>query len=369
MNKLAELRVKLSPSMLFMLLFVMGMGLNYLIPFHDAAKVCGPSDYLSVLAAFLLLLPLVFLISGLQHRFPEKNLLGAAVQTYGRLLGTSFNLIFLAVLIFQVIIIVRNTAELIVTYSLSRTPLWAVIVLILICSGFFAKDGLVGVSRTAGFVFIPVLSFRILILIFSTQGIELSHLLPVISAKPLDYLKGGLSLIMYFNTVSISLLFIYPLLSKPGKLKWVTGSILSTMSLIAFLSIAIVTGVFGDIGLQSYIWPVFEVIRRIDIAFLALDQVGIIFLIVWFTAFLIGLSLMLYIFGSGMEEQFKKLDYRWCLLAGILVVGTGAILIPNLFYDIRLFRMMSKNSIIVIYAYPLLVYCGALVRGIGVKTK
>jgi spore germination protein KB len=367
-NNLGGLRVKLSPMMLFILLFVSAMGLSYLIPYQEAAKACGPSVYLAVLVALLLVAPFIFLIAGLQQRFPEENLLGAAAATYGRVGGTLLNLLFLAALVFQIIFGVRNTAELIITYSLSKTPLGAVIALILICSGFFVKDGLVGVSRLAGFVFIPVLLFRILIMLFSLPGIEPSHLLPLISARPLDYLQGGLSLALFFGPASTGLLFIYPLLSKPAKLKSVTGCLLTALALLVFFSVMLVTGIFGDTGLQSYIWPVFEAIRLTDISFLALDQVGLIFLIVWFTAFLTGLALVLYLSGSGLKQQFKNLDYRWCLGGNILVVAAGAVLIPNLFYDLRVFMMISKGVLAFIYLYPLLVYVGALIRGVGVKT-
>ncbi len=367
MNDLGQTRVKVSPLMLFVLLLVSGMGLAYLTPLHDVAKTCGPSAYLAVLSAGIMLLPFVFLILGLQHRFPEKNILGAATETFGKIPGTILNLFYLGALFFQVIVVVYNTAELIITYSLNRTPLWAVMVLILISSGFFVKNGLVGISRLAGFVFIPVFFFRILILAFATQGFEVNQLLPVISAGPLEYLQGGNSIAMIFGPAGIGLLFIYPLLSKPGKLKLITASLLGTQILITFVSFSIVIGVFGDIGLQSYAWPVFEVIRRIDISFLALDQLGVIFLIIWFTALLIGLSLVFYILGGGLSQQFSKLKYWWCLLGSISIVGIGTLWIPSQFYDFYIFRVISKNFIIFFYGYPLLIYIGALVRGIGVK--
>jgi spore germination protein len=367
MNDLGETRVKLSPLMLFVLLLVSGMGLAYLVPLNEAAKICGPSAYLAVLLAGILLLPFIFLVIGLQHRFPEKNILGAATETYGVLIGTLLNLIYLAALSIQVIDFVHNTAELLITYSLNRTPLWAITAMILISSGFIAKDGLVGVSRLAGFVFIPVFFFRIIILAFATQGMETSQLLPVITASPLEYIRGGLSMTMIFAPAGISLLFIYPLLSKPGKLKLITCGLIGAQTLITFISFCIVIGVFGSIGVQSYGWPVFEVIRRIDISFLALDQLGIIFLIVWLTALLIGLALGLYLFGSGINQHFKNLKYQWCLLGGIFIFGAGVLLIPNQFYDFYIFEIISKSFIGFFYAYPLLIYVGALFRGIGVK--
>ncbi len=367
MNDLGETRVKVSPLMLFALLLVSGMGLAYLIPLDEAAKICGPGAYMAVLSAGIMLLPFIPLIVGLQKRFPEKNILGAATETFGKIPGAILNLFYLGALFFQVIFIVFNTAEMIITYSLNRTPLWAVVVLILISSGFFVKNGLVGICRLAGFVFIPVFFFRVLILAFATQGFEINQLLPVISAGPLEYLRGGISIAMIFGPAGVGLLFIYPLLSKPGKLKCITAGLLGMQILITFISFSIVIGVFGDIGLQSYAWPVFEVIRRIDISFLALDQLGILFLIIWFTALLTGLSVAFYIFGGGISQQFSKLKYRWCLWGSISIVGMGTLLIPDQFYDFHIFRIISKDFMIFFYGYPLLVYIGALVRGIGVK--
>lgn len=367
MNKSGEMRIKLSPLMLFVLLLISALGMGFLTPYHDAIKICGPSAYLTAFAAFLLVLPALFLIFGLQRRFPEKNLLEAATATFGGGFGALLNLLFIAALIFQTFFVVRNTAELISTYSLNRTPLWAVIALIFTCSGFFAKNGLVGVSRMAGFVFIPAFLFRLFMLVFSIQGVKASHLLPVIAAQPYDYLKGGAPLVGVYVPWIIGLLFIYPLLSKPAKLKAIAGSLLGIQSVIIFCSIAIVVGIFGASGAQSYIWPVFEAIRRNNIPLLALNQVGLIFLIVWFTMFLTGLSFMLYLYASGIARQFKNLNYHWCLGGTILITALGTGLIPTAFCDIQVFIMLGRSALVIVYAYPLLIYGGALLRGKGNK--
>lgn len=353
--------------MTFAVLLVIGIGIAYLIPPYEAVKFCGPSGYLAVPASALLIVPLILLLIALERRFPHDNLLIAAEKVFGKFLGKVGNLLFLFLLIGYIIFGTRNAAELISTYLLDATPNWAVICLILTSSGLLAFNGLVGVSRLAGFIFIPTIAFRLLMLLVATQGLEWDHLLPVFSAQPLDYLKAGSTLVVIYAPWLISLFFIYPLLSKPQKLKPICFGLLGVQALLLFLSVAIMIGVFGVRGVPSYTWPVYEAVRRIDIPLLALNQIGLLFLIVWFTLFLTALAFFLYIYASSLRLIFQSYDYRWWLLGICLLTGAGAIIIPDLFVDVQILTYLRLYALIILYAYPFLVYLGALLGKKGVR--
>ena len=194
-------------------------------------------------------------------------------------------------------------------------------------------------------------------LTIETQEIKLSHLLPVISAQPLDYLKGAVYLSAANIPWVIGLLLIYPLLSKPDKLKLISGGVLASHTLVLFINIFLMIGIFGSTGIQTYLWPVIEANCRESMPLLVLDQMGLLFLIVLFTMFLSGLSFIFYLIGSGLQQQFQKLDYRWCLGGVVLVAWIGTILIPNLIYDDQVIKIFRRFSLVNIYAYPQMPGC------------
>jgi spore germination protein (amino acid permease) len=361
------LPVKLEPSMFFILLFIVALGIAYLLPPKEAAQICGSSSYWAVLVTFLLVFPAVFLAQALQKHFPDHNILAASKETFGNYLGACLNLFFLALLIGNAIAIIRDTAELVSTYLLDTTPNWAVIGLFLLCSGFIASHGLTGISRLAGFVFIPTLTLRILLQFLALQDLKVTHLLPLFSASPIDYLKGGLTLTTAFGPLLVGLFFIYPLLAKPKKMTSIALGLIGGQTVILFFTMIIVIGVFGAVNVQTYIWPIFEVDRRIDIPLLVFNQVGLLFLIVWFTMFLVGFSFYLYVFASSMKQQFEKLNYLWCLIGILVLIQAGGMLIPNLWVDLWILRIIRHNALYLIYGYPLLIWVGTLVRGLGRK--
>lgn len=367
MSEMLESRVKLSPLMFFAVLFVTALGMAYLFPPYQAAKYIGPGAYLAVIGSSLLMLPFVILLPAIQRRFPEKNLLGAAAEIFGSYIGTGLNIVFLTALVFITIFFVRNTLELITTYTLSRTPRWAVLALMMTTAGFLAKDGLVRVSRLAGFVFFPVVFLRLLMLFLAFQGLKAAHLLPVISAGPMAYLRGSLPMMSVYIPWVVGVVFIYPLLSKPSQFPRIIGGLLAGQASIAFLSVLIMIGVFGTLGVQSYTWPVFEAVRRIDIPILTFQQFGLFFLIAWFTMFLVGFSFILAIFSLGLKQQFDKLHYRWSLLIIVVLMMAGVLGIPNLFVNVEIFAKIRECSVCLIYIYPLLIYIASLFKGKGVR--
>ena len=359
--------VRLSPLMFFVVLCVTGLGIAYLLPPKGVAKICGPSTYWAALVSCILVAPLVFIADALRKRFPDHNILAAAKETFGNIPGAAFNLLYLSLLIGQAMVIIRDTAELASTYLLDTTPNWAVTALLLLCAGYMARYGLAGISRLAGFVFVPTLLFRIVLQLLAFQGLKASHLLPLFGARPLAYLNGGFSLTTSFGPMLVGLLFIYPLLAKPPQLKGLTLSLIGFQTVILFLTVLIVIGVFGAVNVQSYIWPVFEADRRIDIPLLAFNQVGLLFLIVWLTMFLIGFAFYLYLFASSLHLQFPRVQYLWLLVGVTAVIQAGATLIPNLFVDLWILRLIRQNALYMIYGYPVLILLTALLRGKGDK--
>ncbi|HEX3048752.1 MAG TPA: GerAB/ArcD/ProY family transporter [Bacillota bacterium] len=352
----------ISPVNFFALLLVILLGLDFLDFPYEATKTCGPNGYWPLLAAiFLFALPLILLLVLMRRRFPSQDLTETALQVLGKPLGMAGNLVFLSSFVLWLILAVRDGSELVLAYFLNRTPVWAVIFIFLIGIGYVALNGLAPVLRLAAFVLIPTVIFRFLMQVFALQGLKSNYLLPLFARPPLDYLTGGLYMANVFLPIS-AVFLIYPLVQKPGKL----GIPALSAGFIAALSFLL--GVLGAIGSFSaelvprFAWSEFATIQQINVPFLVLEQVGLIFLVIWLTMFFTATSFYFSAVARSLGRQFPALNYRWIVAVLLVIVLTGTLLFPDAITAHNMFTLLRRWLALPVFVYPWFVYLVALLR-------
>jgi spore germination protein (amino acid permease) len=354
--------IRHSPVMLFTLLFVAILGIDFLVSPYDAARTCGSSAYWAVLAALILVLPLIFLLILFQRRFPTENLFEVAFRVLGRPLGTFGNILYLGFLGAYLIIMQRHTVEFLTAYLLDRTPGWVTSLAILGGVGYIAINGLSAVSRLAAFILIPTALFRAGMKLLALQGLNPMHLLPLFSVPLVKYLEGGLALASALIPLGAGFL-LYPLVKKPQKIGLVALSATGGTTLFLLLSIIGTVGVFGGEVSAEFNWPVFELVRRINFPYFVLEQVGLLLIIVWFTMFFAAAAFFFYILAAGLKQQFSFLNYRWTVTGLLIFTFITGLMFPNLSSNMRILMGYRRWALIPVMVYPLLVYLAALVRG------
>lgn len=355
--------VKISPSVFFALLLAALSGADFLSLPHDAAKTGGASGYWGVLVAGIYALVFILLIAVIKRRFPSQNILKTSAAVLGKPLGAVGNLIFMAIFFSWLIIGVRDASELVLTYLLVRTPLWVVQIFFLTCFGYIAVNGLSAVIRMASFIVLPTLLFRFMMTVVGFQDFALSHILPIFSAKPVEYLQEGLILAHAFVPLG-TILLIYPQITKGKKLVPVIVGATGVAIFLFFTTVIGTIGVFGAPLTERFIWPNLVLIHRISIPYLVLEQVGLLFLIIWLTLFLIAGSYYFTIIAGGLKQQFPKLNFGWTVIGLLVLVGTLGLLIPNSAVLNWIFDLLRHWIFLPVVVYPLVIYLIALVRGV-----
>ena len=345
------------------LLLVTLIGLDFLdLPFN-AAKV-GPSGYWNILISFGLTIPLIYLISAFNRRFSESNLLEIAPKVVGRVPAVIGNLIFIGTFLVWLVFAIRDSADVVAIYMLNRTPLWVMILVFLAGVGYVATGGIKSVAYLASFVLIPTFGFRVIMQLLAFQKLAPSHLMPVFSESITEYLGGGLALLGYFSPV-ITFLLIYPQLEKRKKITRVLFSATLAVLMIFILAIIGSIGVFGSTYTQYYSWPELNAINRVNIPFLALEQVGLLFLIVWLTTFFVSCSFYIYLVVQGFSLQFPVLKYRWTLPAVLVFIGAAGLLLPNSQWVHAWFTSIRVWAMVPWVLYPIIIYTVAVLRKVG----
>lgn len=355
--------VRLSPAMFFITMLTALYGLVFMVPPWDTVERCGPSSYWAVLISSIYMIPFGLIVIAMKRRFPDQNIFEATLSIFGKVAGRIINLLYLGFFLLHYGVLIRISVELILVNFLDRTPFCFMIILFISGVGYIAYGGILSISRLAGFVFIPAVSLRVIMQLLALQGLNTTQLLPVFSASIPDYLKAGLSMVCLFNPL-IGLLVIYPLLKKPKMLGGITFGLIGSNLFLLLLSVIAIIGVFGAPVIAALDWPILELVRRVALPYLILEQVGPLFVIVWVTLFIVGIALMFYFLGIGLSLQFSKLDYRLAILGISIIAMVEGIIIPLHFSNHQIYEVTRKWVVYLTLGYPLLVYCGALIRGI-----
>lgn len=354
-----------SPVNFFAFLLVILLGLDFLDFPYEAAKTCGPNGYWPLLAAFFLVaLPLLVLLILMRRRFPDQDLTAVAIHVLGKPLGTISNMLFLSCFVLWPILAVRDSCELILVYFLNRTPLWAIIAILLAGIGYVAINGLAPVLRLAAFILIPTVISRFLMQLFALQAMQTSYLLPLFARPPLDYLRGALVMANVFLPITAFFL-IHPLVKKPGKIGVPSLCAVTVAALSFLLGVIGAIGVFGAELTPRFAWSEFASVHQINIPFLVLEQVGLVFLIIWLTMFFVAVSFYFSIVARALRQHFPVLSYRWTVMTLLTLVFIGTLLFPNAITAHAMFTLFRRWLMLPASLYPLIVYVVALFRGKG----
>ncbi len=354
---------------LFAILLVAILGLDFLdIPF-DPGKTCGPSGYWAVPVMFVLVaLPLVLLVCLMQRRFPGQNIISVAGQVLGRKLAIIGNIVFIGTYVFWLVLAIRDACDLTQIYFLSRTPLWAIMLFFITGVGYIAINGLAPAFRLMAFVLIPSVIIRFLMQILAMQGLKFSYLLPVFSAAPLDYLRGGMELASFYIPVT-TVFLISPLIKNTKRIPAATlwAVIIATIS--AFLGVFGALGVLGHELTIRFNWSEFSQIRLINIPLLVLEQVGLLFQIVWMTMFFAATCYYFAIAAGGLRQQFPKINYRLGVAGLLILVGSTGLIFPDAIIAHKVFTDWSRWLTIPVAIYPLLIYLTDKLKRVKSKGK
>ena len=354
----------LAPEAVFTLLFLGLSGMEFLAAPYSAADYLGPGSYWAIVAAFLLSSPLLLLAWAWRRRFPVRDLVELGRAALGRPLGTAGNLLFLAVYLAWLIVAMRDAGDLVLSYLLNHSPLWIVLGFFLLAAFYVAGSGITTVTRLGEFVLIPAFVLRLAMSLIGFQGIEVSHLLPVFSASPSAYLRGGFGVLGTFLPLA-SLFLLGDRLPKPGRLLRSALLAAGSATAILFLSALGTIGVFGAEFAGEFLWPSLAAIHRVSFPYLLVEQPSLVFLLVWLVAFFVAVSFYLHLVARGLGENFPRLPYRPTVAALAFAVGVGGLLLPNVAVVETIFEILRRWIMLPAAGYPFLVCLAAILRGLG----
>ena len=329
---------------------------------HYAAKVMGANGYWAEMIAAVFVLPGIAAIYLLAKRFPGQTIIGQGKSILGPFLGSVTGFIYLFGSLIILTMTTRDISNMILTFFLDRTPIYAITLVLLGFSAYGASRGIETVSRLAAFVIIPALIVLLGLMAMGFQNIKWTYILPVASPNIGDYFKGG-SAVMYIyyllGASAISLVFLKPLKAFP---RLAGGALL-------FLAIFFTVYAFGAIGayghqyILRYAWPSVQFVHYIDFPYFLLEQAGLLLMIDLIALIIVGMGYFHFTIALGFAQVSGVLDYKrwvWILFPLMLIM----IMLPrDVTQTKKVVDLVVRYGWIILFAYPILLWLIAKLSG------
>jgi spore germination protein KB len=304
------------------------------------ADIAKEDAWLSVIIATGLAVISVWVATKLQIRMGQRNIVDANDQLLGHLLGRIISILIIAELLITLILVLRQTDEIMINVFLPSTPTLAIIILMMLIVIYGAHHGLEVLCR-ANEILIP---FAFLTLIF----IALANITDIQFKNFLPILYNGISPVLHATVLIYAALgqVILVILMAGSHLRTIDNRLtqvgvssvltLGIMMLIGVLAIAI----FGAEHTAQMKFPALEMVRNIDLHNF-IQRLDALVLGIWVGGIAIKLVATFYfcvvIFRQWFRIEQKK-KYIYALLSFISII-----LASVMFQDMHMLVSFGKG--------------------------
>ena len=298
---------KISPRQLWIILFL----IRSIIIVSDLPVLTSGNAlqdaWISAILLFFSSEVFVILMTLLDLKFPDKNLIEYTEEIFGKWVGKIFSFLFIFVFIQFAVIETRLYGELLTTYFLPQTPILIIAVSLLIVAVFCVYQGIEVLARTADFLLLLVIVAILGIIFIPLRYIDLANLQPVLVRGWKPIFSGIITPTSY-----ISQIWVLGMLSNnlTGKKRFSIPITSIGISLLLLIIISAITvGVVGAYPASRSTFPILTLLRSVKATeFLQRTEVLIIF--GWGMGFFIALSTYLYCGTKSLSQVLNLKDYK-----------------------------------------------------------
>ncbi len=303
---------------------------------------------------------LYLLLKGISH-FPNKDIISIYMEK-GKLLSFVFLTPIFVYFLMANIISVRAYSEIVSIVFLSKTPLWAIMAIVMMGSCYLSIKGIESIIRTGYLIFLlffPILCF---IIIASFQNVDWRYIYPLLPSD-FSFLTKSTYLKSYFaiGGVFLFLGFIHPFVPYKGKKIMWAGTVLIPIFL---LSVYIPILTFGQATTSNFIFPFVMTVDAINLTWIMFDRLTVFFLLSVVIFILLYLSLVIWMLERIIRKCLWPNAKSYWLVIGISIfIYTVCFWIDNWDGVELLFKWNTILRFFVIFGVPISIYF------IGVKEK
>lgn len=295
----------------------------------ELSSLAGTDGWIVILAGGILSCIIILMLVTLVKKNNWDSFATILRKSFGKFFGSIFAVIFVFYLICSMCLGLRVFIEVMKMYLLEKTPTEFLIVITILTGVYIIRGGLEGILRfnEIGFwlMFAPII-FILLLLLSNT---DFTNILPLMSEKPINYVKSMPINIYIFKGFEIVLL-ILPFLKNKEKVKKIT--ILSIIFItIFYLTIFIFSlAVFTKYMDSKLLWPAITMIKAINIPSTFIESWDGVVMTLWILFYFTTFINSFYFSSDILKEVFSFSSVKQSSVLIVPFIYLGSLYPENL---------------------------------------
>ncbi|AJY75117.1 spore gernimation protein [Paenibacillus beijingensis] len=332
------------------------IGTTILIIPSGMAAVSKQDAWIAAFIATGIGLSTVWLYNAVGNLFPRMTLIGMNEQLFGKWLGKTVSLLFVAWSLTAAAQVLYYIGDFMTTHIMPETPIQSLNIMFMIIVVMGVRLGLEPLARTAE-LFFPwfLLLFIVFILAISPQ-FKFENIQPLFETGVKPIIRSTLFFLSFTSMTLIVCLMLFPAyVSKPRQARkaFYVGNFVGL--LMMFIVIATNILVLGADQTAGTIYPSYQLAKKISLATF-IQRVEAIMAFLWFITIYFKITMYFYAAVLGLAQTLKLKDYRALTLPlGMIAVVLSLVVYPNTAY-LKKWNMeiWLPDILIVGLLYPLL---------------
>lgn len=288
--------------------------------FHSLLKLIKQDSWMMPLFGFIVGIIFICLIIYIFNYKPELNFPEKLITLFNKKIGTILIIIFCLFTFFMCSLTYLNINNFIHGQFLSKTPILAIAIMLMIAIFYLLTKGLNTISKTGNILFYIAMILFFISFLGLFPFFQIDNLKPIFNSSANNYLEA-LDCFYAFNIVPIIFLTIIPKnkINNPKLKKTLFLSFL--LSCITMFSVMFATiSSFGYELASLYKYPEFHVLKNISLIGLE-ARIESILIIQCIFDFFIFIVLTIYFIANSINSliKFKNINILYIILCSILL--------------------------------------------------
>lgn len=337
--------------------FLVGVTFNALI------NVMKRDSWVIPLLSIPISIIFIYIVNKIIDYEPDLNLPQKLIKLFNKKIGSIIIVLISIFILFMAILTYLTLNNFIQSQFLTRTPLMAIAIVLIITIFYILCKGINVISRTSNILFY----INILLFIISFTGLissfDFSNLKPMFTSSFNNYLSG-INSYYAFHITPVFLLTIIPKnkINNPKiKRTLIISTILSTLTMCAVVFATLVTLGYELTALYEY--PEFHVLKQATIVGASSRIESILVIQLIFDIF-IYCTLILYFIGNSIKEivNIKKINKIYFILCSLLLIGTIYGAKYNIYVDNLMVKIIPIISTIFTAVTTLIIFIKVIIN-------
>ncbi|WP_251861584.1 endospore germination permease [Clostridium sp. Marseille-Q2269] len=282
----------------------------------DLSNTVGNDGWIVIIISALISFLLIYIMSSIVRLNNYNEFYKVVDDNFGTVLG---KVIALSFIIYNIIYIsngLRVFIEEIKLYLLQKTPTEFLVIITVIVGSYIIRgelDTLVKFNEVAFWIsFIPV----IFLLIFAIYQGDFTNLLPVLQAKPTNYITTTWTTITRFKGIEIVFLML-PFMKKKKKTLKVLVNSLFFICIFYILIVVLSVAMFSSEQVKLMLWPGITMIKSINIPGTFVERWEGIIMAIWVLFFFTTFTNSYYFSADLLKDILNMEDIK---LSALLII-------------------------------------------------